>query len=140
MSLGKLTKMLLHCGCLLILTLPCLRGKVWADDSSDNTDNVKEIIVYNWLEDIPQSVLDAFTQETKIKVNCKVFNSQEEAVASLREHQEYDVAVIDGRFVPALAREGLLKRLNYQNILNFKYTSPNFRGLVYDPDNRFSVP
>lgn len=140
MSLYKYTKILLHCSCLLVLALPCLRGPVWADDSPGNKGNFQEIIVYNWLEDIPQTVLDAFTKETKIKVNCKVFNSQEEAVASIRDHKEYDVAVIDGRFVPALAREGLLKRLNYQNILNFKYTSPNFRGLVYDPDNRFSVP
>lgn len=100
----------------------------------------EEITVYNWEGDIPQSVLDAFTLETKIKINYQVFNSQEEAIANIRAGNVYDVAVIDSRFMSMLTQEGLLKPLNYENLLNFKYISPNFRGLAYDPDNRFSIP
>lgn len=100
----------------------------------------EEITIYNWEGDIPQSVLDAFTRETKVKIICKVFNSQEEAITNIRAGNPYDMAVIDGRFISQLTQEGLLKQLNYENLLNFKYISPNFRGLAYDPDNRYSVP
>ncbi len=112
---------------------------VSASPSSGNR-YANEITVYNWEGDIPQSVLDAFTLETKVKINYQVFNSQEEAIANIRAGNVYDVAVIDGRFISMLTQEGLLKQLNYENLLNFKYISPNFRGLAYDPDNRFSVP
>ncbi len=100
----------------------------------------KEIVLFNWLEDIPQSVLDAFTLETKVKVKYQVFSSQEEAIANLRAGHVYDVAVIESRFIPLLVHEGLLAQLNYENILNFKYISPNFRGLTYDPENRVCIP
>ena len=100
----------------------------------------EEITVYNWDGDIPQPVLDAFTRETKVKINYQTFNSQEEAIANIRAGKVYDVVVIDGRFISLLTQEGLLKHLNYENLLNFKYISPNFRNLAYDPDNRYSVP
>ncbi|MBU1564589.1 MAG: spermidine/putrescine ABC transporter substrate-binding protein [Proteobacteria bacterium] len=99
-----------------------------------------EIIIYNWEGDIPQSVLDAFTFETGVKISYQVFNSQEEAIVNIRAGNVYDVAIIDGRFISMLTQKSLLKPLNYENLLNFKYISPNFRGLAYDPDNRFSVP
>lgn len=98
------------------------------------------ITMYNWQEDIPQSVLDAFTRETKITVDLQVFDSQEEAVANISAGKIYDLAVIDSRFVARLIKKGLLSRLNYENLLNFKNISANFRGLTYDPENRYSVP
>lgn len=140
MPMTKRITMLWICSCLLMSAMTLPGGAAQAGDTPQDNGNGKEIIVYNWLEDIPQSVLDEFTRETKIRISIKVFNSQEEAVANIRDRHVYDVAVIDGRFVPSLAREGLLQQLNYQNILNFKYISPNFRGLTYDPDNRFCVP
>ncbi len=126
--------------CLLVSTLFDLPAAMGAAKPAAANLSGKEIILYNWLDDIPQSVLTAFTRETKIKIRYEIFYSQEEAIASIRTGHAYDVVVIDGRFVPLLAEEGLLKKLNYENILNFKYTSPNFRGLIYDPENRFCVP
>lgn len=127
--------------CLLLLALSIMPPAAGcAAETSDDSQESKEIVLFNWLDDIPQSILEAFTRETKIKIKYQVFKSQEEALANIRAGQVYDVAVIDGRFVPLLAREGLLKHLNFENILNFKYISPNFRGLTYDPDNRFCVP
>ena len=135
----KLRRLLLWTSLLILAVLnPPLSG--WAAEPPAADQSAKEIVLFNWLEDIPQSVLDAFTRETKIRIKYEVFNSQEEAMANIRAGHVYDVAVIDGRFVPLLAGEGLLKKLNYENILNFKYISPNFRGLIYDPENRFCVP
>jgi len=104
------------------------------------TSYAEEIVVYNWEGDIPQSVLDAFTEETKVKIVSRIFTSQEEAVADILAGKVYDMAVIDGRYIGLLIQKGLLKRLNYENIINFKNISPNFRGLAYDPDNRYSIP
>ena len=117
----------------------------WSPDGacvapSSATDSAEEIVVYNWEGDIPQSVIDAFTEETRIKVISRIFTSQEEAVADILAGKVYDMAVIDGRYIRFLILRGMLKRLNYENIVNFKNISPNFRGLSYDPDNRYSVP
>ncbi len=140
MSLCAVTLPRLSFICLLTFALFNLPVPGWAAEAPAANQSGKEIVLLNWLEDIPQTVLDAFTRESKIKIRYQVFYSQEEAMANIRTGHVYDVAVIDGRFVSLLAEEGLLKKLNYENILNFKYTSPNFRGLLYDPENRFCVP
>jgi spermidine/putrescine transport system substrate-binding protein len=125
---------------LISLTMQWLPASQVSATPPSGNQYAEEITVYNWEGDIPQSVLDAFTLETKVKINYQVFNSQEEAVANIRAGNVYDVAVIDSRFMSMLTQEGLLKPLNYENLLNFKYISPNFRGLAYDPNNRFSIP
>ncbi len=99
-----------------------------------------EIVLYNWEGDIPQSVLDAFTKETKVKVRYEAYESQEEAIENIRAGQVYDVVTMESRFIPIMANEGLLAELAYQNIPNFKNISPNFRDLLYDPGNRYSIP
>lgn len=108
--------------------------------STSSSSSPMTITMYNWHEDIPKSVLDAFTRESNITVDCQAFNSQEEAVANISSGKLYDLAVIDSRFVASLIKRGLLSRLNYENLLNFKNISANFRGLTYDPENRYSVP
>ncbi|GIK43565.1 MAG: spermidine/putrescine ABC transporter substrate-binding protein [Chloroflexi bacterium] len=99
-----------------------------------------ELIFYNWEEDLPQSVLEAFTRESGVKVNYLVYESQEEAIDNMRAGQVYDVVVMESRFVGLLAREKLLAEINYQHVPNFKNISANFRDLAYDPGNKYSVP
>lgn len=126
--------------CLLFWALSQQTGTCLAARSDTLDRQSEEIVLYNWEDDIPQSVLEAFTRETKVRIKYQVFNSQEDAIANIRAGNVYDVAVIESRFIPLLVHEGLLAKLNYEHILNFRYISPNFRGLVYDPDNRYCIP
>lgn len=99
-----------------------------------------ELILFNWAEDIPQSVLDAFSEEYTTKVTYKVYEAQEDAIEQIRSGQAYDVVVMESRFVPLLVEANLLAEIDFGNVPNFKNISPNFRNLVYDPDNRYSIP
>lgn len=99
-----------------------------------------EIILYNWEGDIPQSVLDAFTEETQIKIKYEAYESQEGAIENIRAGEVYDIVVMESRFIPNMKNDGLLAELNYENIPNFKNISPNFRDLIYDPGNQYSIP
>jgi spermidine/putrescine transport system substrate-binding protein len=99
-----------------------------------------ELTFYNWDGDMPQSVLDAFTREFAVKVNYVTYESQDEALANMRAGKFYDVVVVENRLVPVLVLEGLLSELDFGHLPNFKNIAANFRDLVYDPGNRFSVP
>ncbi|NTU54803.1 MAG: spermidine/putrescine ABC transporter substrate-binding protein, partial [Anaerolineales bacterium] len=91
-------------------------------------------------EDMPQSVLDAFTAEYGVKVKYLVYESQEEAIANMHAGETYDVVVMESRYIPLLVEEGLLARLNPQNLANLRNISANFRELAYDPSNDYSIP
>jgi spermidine/putrescine transport system substrate-binding protein len=100
----------------------------------------KEINFYDWEEDMPQSILDAFTEEYSIKVNYFIYESQEEAIANIQAGQIYDVVVMESRFIPQLVKENLLAELDQRNLDNSKNLSANFRDLAYDPGNHYSTP
>jgi spermidine/putrescine transport system substrate-binding protein len=99
-----------------------------------------ELTLYDWDEDMPQSVLNAFTAEYGVQVKYLVYESQEEAIASMQAGDVYDVVVMESRFIPLLAREGLLAELHRENLPNLNNISANFRELSYDPTNQYSIP
>lgn len=100
----------------------------------------QELVFYDWEEDMPQSVLDAFTAEYGVRVKYLVYEAQEEVISNMRAGEVYDVVVMESRFIPLLAREGLLAELHRENLPNLKNISANFRELAYDPANDYSIP
>lgn len=99
-----------------------------------------ELIFYNWADYIPQSVLDAFTAEYGVKVTTLTYESGEEAVAQLRAGQRFDMVVMEHDLIPSLVADGLLAKIDYRNVPNFKNISANFRDLTFDPGNTHSIP
>ncbi len=104
------------------------------------TPTPRTLTFYNWSEDMPQSVLDRFTDETGLAVDYQIFDSMEEAVANLEAGKTYDVVNLDNRFIPALMEAGFLAQLDRSHLPNLKNISPDFRDLAYDPGNRYTIP
>ncbi len=98
------------------------------------------LILYDWEEDMPQSVLDAFTEEFGVEVTYITYEAQEEAIENMMEGQAYDVIVLENQFIPDLSANGFLAEINYQNIPNIKNIAASFRDLAYDPGNKYSIP
>lgn len=99
-----------------------------------------ELVLYDWEEDMPQSVLDAFTREFGVEVRYLVYESQEEAIANIQAGVPYDVVVMESRFIPLLVQDGLLAQFEKKNLPNLNNLSANFRELAYDPGNHHSIP
>lgn len=99
-----------------------------------------KLTLYNWAEYMPQSVLDAFTNESGVQVEYLAYASPEEAVANINKGVIYDVVVLSPEHLPELIANDWLALIDYDNVPNFKNISPNFRDLAYDPGNRYSIP
>ena len=101
---------------------------------------VDELIFYNWVDYMPQSVLDAFTAEYGVTVTYLTYESMEEALAHLRAGQRYDVVVLEHDYIQPLAAENLLAEIDHHNLPNLVNISSNFLDLGFDPGNRYTVP
>ena len=99
-----------------------------------------DLVYYDWDDSIMEPILTDFTKEFGIKTSLKSYHSQEEAVENIKAGQVYDVVLLENQFVPSLSREGLLAKIDRSHTPNFKYISPNFRDLAYDPGNKYTVP
>jgi len=100
----------------------------------------KELILYGWVEYMPQSIMDAFTKEYGITIKYIAYEAEEDAVEGIQAGNVYDLVLLNPEFIPQMVKENLLKPIDYRQVPNFKNVSANFRDLVFDPGNQYSIP
>ena len=99
------------------------------------------INVYNWGEYIDENVNADFTRKTGIKVNYTTYDTNEELYAKLKSGGvNYDVVFPSDYMVGRMIREGMLKKIDFRKVPNYKDIGKNYRNLPYDPSNEYSVP
>ncbi|MBQ4613168.1 MAG: ABC transporter substrate-binding protein [Clostridia bacterium] len=127
--------------CLLAVCVVC--GAFGGCDVQPTKETVT-LNVYNWGEYIDDEILDVnalFEQETGIKINYKTFESNESMYTLLESGAaEYDVVIPSDYMIGKMIQEGMLAKLNFDNIPNYKYIDEVHKGLEYDPNNEYSVP
>ena len=107
----------------------------------------RSLNVHNWGEyisdgsDGSMDVIAEFEALTGIKVNYTTFSTNEEVYARLRNGgASYDILIPSDYMVARMIREGMLEKLNFDNIPNFKNISESFLNPIFDPTNEYSVP
>lgn len=104
--------------------------------------------VYNWGEyisdgtdsDIPD-INAEFERLTGIKVNYTTYNTNEELYAKIRGGgAAYDIIIPSDYMISRMLKEGMLEKINYDNIPNIKYIGEEYMNKEYDPTNEYSVP
>jgi spermidine/putrescine transport system substrate-binding protein len=96
--------------------------------------------IYYWEDGFPQSLLDAFTAEYGVAIDYHGYTNWEEAASSVRAGQYYDLAWLPNIYVGQLLKDGLLAKIDMQNIPNNRNLPANFRDLAFDPGNKHSIP
>ena len=129
---------------LMISALSMLSGCSGEDNAVSKTGEV--VYVYNWGEYISNGddgSLDTnaqFEKETGIEVKYLNFSSNEEMYAKMKSGgMTVDVIVPSDYMISQLIHEGLLEKLNYDNIPNYKNIDEKFRKPVFDPTGEYSL-
>ena len=101
----------------------------------------QELNLYSWSGEIPQSVIDAFTEETGIKVNVDNFDSNETMISKLAGgNSGYDVVEPSQYAVQQLAGQQLIVPLDKSRIDGLDNIAEKFADPSYDPGLEYSVP
>lgn len=126
---------------------------------SSSDDEVKEgevrvLNVYNWGEYISDGSLGSYdtnaefeawynrTHKDKVKVIYTTYATNEDMYAKISSGAgTYDVIFPSDYMLQKMAKEGLLLPFDVaKDIPNYEYIEDAYKGLLYDPDQRFSVP
>ena len=135
----------------LVLASAILLGACGEQDAGGKATT---LYVYNWGEYIADgsegslNVNQAFEKYCReelgmnVTVNYSTYSSNEDLYAKLSGGAvSYDVIIPSDYMVARLAAEGLLREINpAQTIDNYRYIDDAFKGLYYDPEERYSVP
>ena len=102
--------------------------------------------VYNWGEYISDGsegtydVVAEFEALTGIRVNYETYDSNESMYAKLDSGAaNYDIIIPSDYMIQRLAEEGMLEELDYSNIPNYRYIDDKYKGLFFDPDNKYTA-
>ena len=125
-----------------VLTLGCFTGAASAKK------NKVTLYVYNWGQYIAEGdddsidVIAAFEEAyPDIKVKYSTFDSNESMYAKLSNGGiTVDVIIPSDYMIGRMRQENMLLELNYDNIPNAQYIDDSFKGMAYDPENKYSVP
>ena len=123
------------CTCAMLCTLLAGCG----GGGSTATNGV--VNVYNWGEYIDMDLLDEFTEQTGIKVNYSTYESNEAMYTKLRSGSvNYDVITPSDYMISRLINEDMLMKLDFDQIPNYANIDEQYKNMVYDPANEYSVP
>ena len=133
------------CAILMALFLTgCGGNSSPADDGSTGSGDgggKRVVNVCSWGEYIDEDLIYQFEEETGIKVNYQTAESNEALYSLLKTGAgDYDVIVPSDYMIARLIEEDMLAELNYDNIPNYAKIDDQYKGLSYDPENRYTVP
>ena len=97
--------------------------------------------VCSWGEYIDEDLIYEFEEETGIEVNYQTVESNEALYSLLKTGAgDYDVIVPSDYMIARLIAEDMLAELDYSNIPNYDLIDDQYKGLSFDPENKYTVP
>lgn len=100
-----------------------------------------ELNLYIWFDYIPQELVDKFAQENDVKVTVDTYDSNETLLARLKAGVTgYDLAVPSDYMVKILTEEGMLEKVEPNQLPNFKNIDPAWVDVYWDPGRHYSIP
>lgn len=126
----------------ILLWLGCLTGFILLSYVSKNFAQEKSLSVYMWSDKIDESVLQAFEQETGIKIYVNYYESNEELVTKFEIAKDLncDIILPSEYIIEPLAKSGFLKKIDRSQCHFIDRIYPEFMGHQFDIDNEYSLP
>ncbi len=122
----------------LISATAALAGCGASGEASDEKVTLK---VYNWGDYIGEDVIKKFEDKYNINVIYDTFSDNEVMYTKLKAGgSDYDVAIPSDYMIKRMINEGMISKLDFNNIPNYKLIEDKFKNLGFDPKNEYSVP
>ena len=144
----------------LILILVFVLCSCGNDSTEDRKYPTKTLNVYNWGEyisneddeecglfDVNAGFEEYFNENLAdkygfyVKINYSTYATNEDMYAKLTNSAvAYDVIIPSDYMIEKLIAHDLLREIDYSLLTNYENINDDFKGLYYDPDNKYSVP
>lgn len=100
-----------------------------------------ELKLYNWSDYMPQSLIDKFSVKYDVEVIQDTYDSNETLLARLKSGVTgYDLAVPGDYMVAIMIKEGLLEKVDQEELSNFDNIKHELVDVYFDPGRQYSVP
>ncbi|MDR6759781.1 spermidine/putrescine transport system substrate-binding protein [Mycoplana sp. BE70] len=100
-----------------------------------------ELNIYNWGNYTSPELIKKFEEQYKVKVTVTDFDSNDTALAKVRQSGHgFDIVVPSASVVPIWIEEGLLLESRPDQMENFENVDPRWIDVKFDPGRKYTVP
>ncbi len=82
--------------------------------------------ILNWSEYIDIEILKSYVAKTDTKIEYIIYENNEELMELLNSNKEFDIIFPSSNYIPKLSSDGLISKLEYSQIPNYKNIDPYF--------------
>lgn len=116
-------------------------GSVCCFSGCQKNNEKTTLNVYNWGVYIDMDVIKQFEDKTGIDVNYTTYASNEEMYSKIKSGAaSYDVVIPSDYMISKMIEEDMLAPLDFSNIPNYSKIGADYKGLEYDPEEKYTVP
>ena len=124
-----------------VLSLVACISAISTGCGAGGQDSSKVLNVYNVGDYIDESLIEEFEKKTGIPVQYSTYDTNEMMYQKVKSGStKYDLIFPSDYMVQKMSKEGLLRKINFNNIPNYKYIDKEFLHPKYDPKDEYSVP
>ena len=124
-----------------ISALICSMIFVFALFAGCQKSNRKTINVLNYGENIVEGIIEEFEEKYNVKVNYKTFDDMETMYIEVASGKtNWDAVLVADYMADRMIQEGLLQKIDKENIQNLKEMNESDMGQPYDLNNDYTVP
>ena len=100
-----------------------------------------QLNIYNWFDYTPDELIEKFEQEYGVEVTLDTYDSNETLLAKLKGGATgYDVAMPGDYMVAIMIQEGMLEKVQPNQMDNFENMEAEWVDVYWDPGREYSVP
>jgi len=144
LGLGSTTALMAACGggtAAPSPTAPPAAGEAAPTTAADADKLARDLSWYTWGGYVSDAVIEKFKEEFGVTVKIDTYGSNEEMEAKFKAggNPGYDLITPSDYMVSKMIAAGLIEKLNFDNIPNFKLIDDGHKKLYFDPTNEYSV-
>jgi spermidine/putrescine transport system substrate-binding protein len=110
------------------------------DNSGDKRLSDK-LNIYNWDGLLAPNTVSDFEKANNLKVTYDLYATNEELLAKLQAGAKgYDLIFPSDYMTGIMIKQGMLEKIDFANIPNYKNINLKFKDLPFDPKNEYSIP
>lgn len=104
-------------------------------------EQTQTLSILNYDIYMDKSLLNEFEIEHGVKIKYDTYSTPEEMYIKAKAGaSNYDLIISGEYMIERMIGEGMINKLNFDNIPNYKYIDETFKNQPYDPTNEYAVP
>lgn len=106
-----------------------------------SSEEKETLNVLNYDIYIDKSLITEFEEANNVTIKYDTYSTPEEMYIKAKAGaSDYDLIISSEYMIERMINEGMVNKLNFDNIPNYKFIDEAFKNQPYDPNNEYAVP